>query len=148
MVGLSKITSPGRSPKRSGPCICTAGQQLTLPAKWTFYMAIIAANIEYGSNTFYSSLSTASKEKLICLSKRGVQPIFRAPPWTMISSPAVPPLQKFSWVLMRISWDSHEKMKIVNDSHENLMSFSPNLMRISRDFRFHVKIGTFSHEIF
>ena len=49
---------------------------------------------------------------------------------------------------MRISWDSHEKMKIVNDSHENLMSFSPNLMRISRDFRFHVKIGTFSHEIF
>ena len=58
------------------------------------------------------------------------------------------PLQKFSWVLMRISWDSHEKMKIVNDSHENLVSFSPNLMRISRDFRFHVKIGTFSHEIF
>ena len=32
---------------------------------------------------------------------------------------------------MRISWDSHLKMKKVNDSHENLMSFLPNFMRIS-----------------
>ena len=45
-------------------------------------MAIIAADIEYGSNAFYSSLSTASKERLIRLSKRGVWAIFRAPPWT------------------------------------------------------------------
>ena len=59
-----------------------AGQQLTLPAKRLSYMAIIAANIEYGSNAFYSSLSTSSKEKLIHLSKRGVRAIFRAPPWT------------------------------------------------------------------
>ena len=58
-----------------------AGQQLTLPAKRLFYMAIIAADIEYGSNAFYSSLSTSSKEKLR-LSKRGVRAIFRAPPWT------------------------------------------------------------------
>ena len=41
-----------------------------LPAKRLFYMAVIAADIEYGSNAFYSSLSTASKEKLIRLSKR------------------------------------------------------------------------------
>ena len=49
------------------------------------YMAIIAADIirvEYGSNAFYSSLSTSSKEKLIRLFKRGVRAIFRAPPWT------------------------------------------------------------------
>ena len=59
-----------------------AGQQLTLPAKQLFYMAIIAADIEYGSNAFYSSLSTSSKEKLIRLSQRGVRAIFRAPPWT------------------------------------------------------------------
>ena len=64
-----------------------AGQQLTLPAKRLFYMAIIGADIEYaihkyGSNAFYSSLSTSLKEKLICLSKRGVRAIFRAPPWT------------------------------------------------------------------
>ena len=59
-----------------------AGQQLTLPAKRLFYVAIIAADIEYGSNAFYSSLSTSSKEKLIRLSKRGVRAIFRAPPWT------------------------------------------------------------------
>ena len=59
-----------------------AGQQLTLPAKRLFYLAIIAADIEYGSNAFYSSLSTSSKEKLIRLSKRGVRAIFRAPPWT------------------------------------------------------------------
>ena len=45
-------------------------------------MAIIAADIEYGSNAFYSSLSTSSKEKLIRLSKRGVRAIFRAPQWT------------------------------------------------------------------
>ena len=38
-------------------------------------MAIIAADIEYGSNAFYSSLSTSSKEKLIRLSKRGVRAI-------------------------------------------------------------------------
>ena len=50
--------------------------------KRLFYMAIIAADIEYGSNAFYSSLSTSSKEKLIRLSKRGVRAIFRAPPWT------------------------------------------------------------------
>ena len=48
-----------------------AGQQLTLPAKRLFYMAIIAADIEYGSNAFYSSLSTTSKEKLIRLLTRG-----------------------------------------------------------------------------
>ena len=59
-----------------------AGQQLTLPAKRIFYMAIIAADIECGSNAFYSSLSTASKEKLIRLPKRGVRAIFRAPPLT------------------------------------------------------------------
>ena len=59
-----------------------AGQQLTLPAKRLYYMAIVAADIEYGSNAFYSSLSTSSKEKLIRLSKRGVRAIFRAPPWT------------------------------------------------------------------
>ena len=59
-----------------------AGQQLTLPAKRLYYMAIIAADIEYGSNAFYSSLSTSSKEKLIRLSKRGVRAIFRALPWT------------------------------------------------------------------
>ena len=59
-----------------------AGQQLTLLAKRLFYLAIIAADIEYGSNAFYSSLSTSSKEKLIRLSKRGVRAIFRAPPWT------------------------------------------------------------------
>ena len=58
------------------------GQQLALPAKRTFYMAIIAADIEYGSNAFSSSLSTASKEKLIRLFKRGVRAIIRAPPWT------------------------------------------------------------------
>ena len=62
-----------------------AGQQLTLPAKRLFYMAIIAADIEYGSNAFYSSLSTSSKEKLIRLSKRGVRAIFRA--MDAISSP-------------------------------------------------------------
>ena len=69
-----------------------AGQQLTLPAKRLFYMAIIAADIECGSNAFYSSLSTASKdpEKLICLSKRGVRAIFRAPPWT----PSIPLYQQ------------------------------------------------------
>ena len=50
-----------------------AGQQLTLNPKRTFYMATIVADIEYGSNVFYSSLSTASKEKLIRLSKRGVR---------------------------------------------------------------------------
>ena len=61
-------------------------QQLTLPAKRLFYMAIIAADIEYGSNAFYSSLSTASKEKLIRISKRGVREIFRAPP----STPSLP----------------------------------------------------------
>ena len=59
-----------------------AGQQLTLPAKRLFYMAIIADDIEYGSKAFYSSLSTSSKEKLIRLSKREVRAIFRAPPWT------------------------------------------------------------------
>ena len=59
-----------------------AGQQLTLPAKRLYYIAIIAADIEYGSNAFYSSLSTSSKEKLIRLSKRSVRAIFRAPPWT------------------------------------------------------------------
>ena len=61
-----------------------AGQQLTLPAKRLFYMAIIAAGVEYGSSAFYSSLSTASKDPktLIRLSKRGVRAIFRAPPWT------------------------------------------------------------------
>ena len=41
-----------------------AGKQLTLPAKQLYYMAIIAADIEYGSNAFYSSLSTSSKERL------------------------------------------------------------------------------------
>ena len=45
-------------------------------------MAIMAADIEYGSNAFYLSLSTASKENLIRLSKRGVRAIFRDPPWT------------------------------------------------------------------
>ena len=39
------------------------GRQLTLPAKRLFYMAIIAADIEYGSNAFYSSLSTAYRRK-------------------------------------------------------------------------------------
>ena len=34
-----------------------AGQQLTLPAKRLFYMAIIAADIEYGSNAFYLFVS-------------------------------------------------------------------------------------------
>ena len=59
-----------------------AVQQLTLPAKRTSFVAIITADIEYGSNAFYSSLSIASKEKLIRLSKHGgVQVIFRAPPW-------------------------------------------------------------------
>ena len=59
-----------------------AGQQLSLPTKRLFYLAIIAADIEYGSNAFYSSLSTSSKEKLIRLSKRCFRAIFRAPPWT------------------------------------------------------------------
>ena len=45
---------------------------------------------EYGSNAFYSSLSTSSKEKLIRLSKRGVRAIFRAPPWT----PSLPVYQQ------------------------------------------------------
>ena len=60
-----------------------AGHQLTLPAKRTFYfkyLAIIAADIDNGSNAFHSSLSTASKERIIRLSKRGVRAIFRAPP--------------------------------------------------------------------
>ena len=39
-----------------------AGQQLVLPAKGTFYMAIVAVNDECCSNAFYSSLSTASKK--------------------------------------------------------------------------------------
>ena len=67
--------------QKIGALLC-AGQQLTFPAKKkkkTFDMAIIAADIEYGSNAFYSSFSTASKEKLICLSKCGVRTIFRAP---------------------------------------------------------------------
>ena len=42
--------------------------QLTLPAKRTFYVSVIAADLEYGSNAFCSSLSSASKEKLIHLS--------------------------------------------------------------------------------
>ena len=82
-----------KSRKRLGPCkLLRAGQQLTLPAKRSFYLAIIAADIEYGSNAFYSSLSTSSKEKLIRLSKRGVRAIFRAPPW-MPSLPLYQQLQ-------------------------------------------------------
>ena len=48
----------------------------------TFYLSVLASDIEYGSNAFYSSLSTAIKEKLIQLSKCGVRAIFKVTPWT------------------------------------------------------------------
>ena len=55
-----------------------AGHQLTLPAKRIFYVSAIAVDLEYGSNAFSSSLSSAFKEKLIRLSNRGSRTIFRA----------------------------------------------------------------------
>ena len=78
----AKILHITRNVSQNIGALLRAGQPLTLPAKRSFYMAIIAADIEYGSNAFFSSLSTASKENLIRLSKRGVRAIFRAPPWT------------------------------------------------------------------
>ena len=45
------------------------------------YLSVLASDID-GSNDFYSSPSTAFREKLVQLSKRGVQAIFKAPPWT------------------------------------------------------------------
>ena len=83
------------------------------------------------------------------------------------------PLQKFSWVLVRISWEnencqrfSWESHEHFTKSHENLtrfsfsrenwnvfswdflafMSFSWDFLWDSREFFFHVKIGTLSHE--
>ena len=65
--------------------------------------------IEYGSNAFYSSLSTAFKEKLVQLSKRGVRAIFKAPPWT----PSAPlyeqlniatPLKRFEYKLIYFTY--------------------------------------------
>ena len=62
--------------------LARASQQLSINAKRTFYLSVLASDIEHGSNAFYSSLSTAFKEKLVQLSKRGVRAIFKAPPWT------------------------------------------------------------------
>ena len=62
--------------------LARACQQLTINATQTFYLSVCASDIEYGSNAFYSSLSTAFKEKLVQLSKRGVRAVFKAPLWT------------------------------------------------------------------
>ena len=89
--------------------LARASQQLTINAKRTFYLSVLASDIEYGSNAFYSSLSTAFKEKLVQLSKRGVRAIFKAPPWT----PSAPlyeqlniatPLKRFEYKLIYFTY--------------------------------------------
>ena len=69
-----------------------AGQQLTLPAKRTFYILIwpsLRPTLNMAQiNAFYSSLSTASKEKLIRLSKHAWCPSnFQSSTVDAISSP-------------------------------------------------------------
>ena len=89
--------------------LARASQQLTINAKRTFYLSVLASDIEYGSNAFYSSLSTAFKEQLVQLSKRGVRAIFKAPPWT----PSAPlyeqlniatPLKRFEYKLIYFTY--------------------------------------------
>ena len=88
---LRSCTSPGRSPKRSVPCYALVSNRCDVTCKTNIlYGHHCRRHWIYDSNAFYSSLSTASKDTLICLSKRGVRAIFRAPPRT----PSLPLFQQ------------------------------------------------------
>ena len=81
------ITSPGdpvlhltKKVSRKIGALPRASQR-PVAAKRTFYLSVIASDLEYGSNAFFSSLSSTSKVKFVQLPKRGARAIFGASPW-------------------------------------------------------------------
>ena len=63
-----------------------AGQKLNHAAKRQYYLSVIQSDLEYGSNTFFSSLSALAAKKLTGLYKRAIQTVAGLPPWFQVNS--------------------------------------------------------------
>ena len=59
-----------------------AGNSLTQNTRRQFYLAVIQADLMYGSNAFWTTLTSSRKDRLIRLSKRGLRAVINAPPTT------------------------------------------------------------------
>ena len=58
-----------------------AGHSLSAATRRQYYLSIVQADLEYGSNALSTSLSARARERITRLSKRGVRAIIGAPPW-------------------------------------------------------------------